>query len=250
MNALTTQTTGTAVAMPAEANPFAQYETENRRTSIVGDLLKFNKGDWLAGQDEREIDEGTRFVANMDELFVGWIRWEDKKPTEQLMGRVADNFKPARRSELGDTDKEAWPLNDDDEPQDPWQQSNYLLLRGVDDEQLYTFTAGATGSRGAITELCGAYGREMRSKPDQYPVVEIGTGKYKHATYGWIKFPTFKVVGWSPKSAFRDALEEAQADAAADEANRSPTAETAARGRSKAAPREKTVFPEDDDIPF
>ena len=43
-----------------------------------------------------------------------------------------------------------------------------------------------------------------RQKPNEYPIIEIGVGSYKHPNpeFGRIKFPTFEIVGWAPKAAF------------------------------------------------
>lgn len=192
----------TAVATTGD-NPYAAYGAAATQNRLVGDRLNFNKGDWVYGQDAKDMPLGTRFVANMDQLLVGWIMWEDKKPVEQIMGLVGEGYTPQRRHELGHSDKEEWPTDDDGKPQDPWQLTNYLVLRN-DEGDLFTFTTSSVGGRGAIGELCKIYGKEMRQRPNEYPVIEIGTGKYKHsdARRGWIKFPTLAVVGWAPKSVF------------------------------------------------
>jgi hypothetical protein len=43
---------------------------------IIGDLLKFSKGDWLAGPDGEEIAAGTELVAIVPGTVHGWMRWE------------------------------------------------------------------------------------------------------------------------------------------------------------------------------
>ena len=52
-------------------NFFQEYGEATRQTAIVGQLLKFSKGDWTAGQDDEPIDEGSTFIANMDEQCEG-----------------------------------------------------------------------------------------------------------------------------------------------------------------------------------
>ena len=37
---------------------------------IVGQLLKFTKGSFLAGQDNKKVPNGTQLIANMDELLA------------------------------------------------------------------------------------------------------------------------------------------------------------------------------------
>jgi len=206
MNDIATRPGSTAVPTPA-ANPFTAYGEAASQKSIVGKLLKFSKGDYFAGQDEDEVEEGTTFVANMDEMLVGWIRWESNKPTDQIMGKVSDGYQPPRRNELGETDHTQWEVDDNGKQRDPWQLSNYLLLKGTgDDSELYTFTASSKGGLNALGDLCKAYGKAMAQHPGEYPVVAIGVDAYDHPnrSYGRIKVPTFKIVGWAGKDVFAE----------------------------------------------
>lgn len=194
---------GGAVVVPDDSNPYLAYGNAATQQRLVGDMMKFSKGDFVAGLDQREIPLGTRFAANMAALMVGWLLWEDNKPAEQLMGLISDGFRPARRADLGHTDKELWELDDQGVPQDPWQLSNYLILKD-ENGTLYTFVTSSTGGRQAIGELCKVYGKEMRQHPGMCPIIELDAGKYKHSNprYGWIKFPKFKVTGWVPQAIF------------------------------------------------
>ncbi len=208
--------TGTAVARPAqtsvggvnERNAFEAYGDQFAGRFIVGQLLKFNKGDWLCGEDDEEIEEGTEYTCNMNQLMIGWIKWVDNKPAEQLMGPLASGFRPARREELGDSDEEQWEVDDQGKARDPWQYSNYLLLKTpgdqAEEEQLFTFATSSKGGLGMMGDLCKVYGKEMRTRPDEWPIVAVGVRKYKHSNpeFGWIKVPTMKVVGWEEKSLF------------------------------------------------
>jgi hypothetical protein len=193
--------TSTAVST-AGSNPWLEYGAAVGASDIVGDLLKFSKGDFLAGQDNREIAPGTRLIANMDSLEVGWIRWEDNRPADRQMGRCAEGFKPPKRNELGDNDKSLWALDDSGSPRDPWQFSNHLVLADPEDDgQIYTFATSSKGGLTAIGALCSTYGQAMRQHPDEWPIVELDVGSYAHSnkSYGRIKFPIFEVVGWAPK---------------------------------------------------
>lgn len=223
MNALT-HATNTAVAAADDFDPFAAYAAAHGGSRIVGSLLKFSKGDYLVGQNGDIMQEGTQLAVNMNELLVGWIKWQDKKPAEQLMGRLADRFVPAKRDALGDTDKSLWETDDDGNPQDPWQFTNYLLMKmpGIDDQDaLFTFTASSHGGIGAITKLCDSYSklRRMRS-PGEMPVIKLGVERYQHKKYGWIKNPEFKITGWVSPLEFTAAMEQEQAQAEADKAAR------------------------------
>ena len=186
------------------SNPFTAYGEAVTHRNIVGELLKFSKGDWLVGQDNEEVKVGTQFVANMHELLVGWIRWQDNKPTDHIMGKVVDSYQPPRRSELGDTDSHEWEVDDRGDPRDPWQLSNYLLMKGMVDGELYTFTTGSKGGRDAIGDLSKDYGKVMAQHGDEFPVVAISVRSYEHPnkSYGRIKTPEFKIVGWVGRDTF------------------------------------------------
>ena len=71
----------------ATENFFEKYGRAVIIRSIIGRLLKFTKfGEYRAGQEEEEIELGTRFAAVMGSLLVGFILWEDNRPIEAIMG--------------------------------------------------------------------------------------------------------------------------------------------------------------------
>lgn len=171
--------------------------------NIVGTLLKFNKGDWLIGEDAEELPRGTILIANMPSLQRGWIRWQDNKPDQHIMGPIdgpEGSFTPPRRSELGDLDKDQWEEDQNGNPRDPWQESFYLQFfkEGTDpedEENIYTFAASSAGTRGAIGELAKAYGKNRRMHPTLLPKVALEVDSYQHRNkeYGRIKVPVFKI---------------------------------------------------------
>lgn len=232
MNDLTVQQQGTAITVPNGGNVFEAYGQAASQKSIVGDILKFTKfGEYVAGQEEAELPEGRQLVANMDELLIGWVRWSDNKPTDQIMGRIVDGFVPARRHELGDTDESMWETDDDGRPRDPWQKTNYLVLKAAGEEQLYTFATSSKSGLNAIGELCKVYGKQLRQRPDEFPVVALNAGSYIHPKYKKIFVPKLDVVGWAPKSEFAEATpvpEEVEPEAA-------PAKGTKAKGKDAAA---------------
>ena len=185
---------------------FEQYGSVASQSPMTGVMLKFSKGDWLLGPDEESIDNGAKFTAVMEELTVGWIKWVDGRPEQQIMGKVSEGYQPPRRKELGDDDESLWDVDDDNKPRDPWQFSNHLVLRtvgtdGSDEKDLFTFATSSRGGINAIGELCKAYGKMMRQKPDEYPIIELGVDSYNHSNkqYGRIKIPLLELVDWEGK---------------------------------------------------
>jgi hypothetical protein len=192
-------------------NPYEQYGDQMTMRPIVGRLLKFSKGDYLAGEDQEEIAAGTQLVVQMDQLMIGWIKWVDNKPEQQLMGPLAEGFVPARRGDLGDHDESQWEVDTSGKARDPWQFSNYVIMKepgkpAVDDD-LYTFTTSSRGGLQAMGDLCKNYGKEMRTRPDEWPVIELGVDSYQHSNkeFGRIKIPTLKIVGWESKDTWTKA---------------------------------------------
>lgn len=198
------------LALP-ERNPFESYGQSLTLSNITGRLLKFNKGDWLAGEEEEELDHGTRLVANMENLLIGWQKWEDNRPTERLMGFLHEEFKPPKRDALGELDKDRWEVGTDGKARDPYQFSNLLVMKtpgkkAVTDE-LYTFATSSNGGLKCIGALCLEYGQAIREgHKDDYPIVELGSDAYDHPNkeFGRIKKPTLKIVGWEKKSVFQN----------------------------------------------
>src|SRR6516162_7751854 len=155
-----------AVAKIAEENAFTEFgrAVANKPQLIIGDILRFTKGDWLVGKDLLPVD--TEVSAGMYLMYVGWIKWIEKKPIAQAMVRVGSGLKPPKRKALGDNDPELW-LDS--------RGKQIIKSRGV---------IKATG------ELAKRYGEHLKTHPDQLPLIKLGVGGYEHPKgYGWIKEP-------------------------------------------------------------
>jgi hypothetical protein len=164
-------------------------------------LLKFSKGSFVIGEAGEEMQAGTEFTVLMAEALCGWIKWENAKPVEHRMGRIADNYVPPRRDDLGDVDRAAWEEGADGRARDPWQFTNYIVMKREPDAELFTFVAASRGSLMAVGDLCREYARHAEKHPDQYPVVKLFSGTYEHKVkaYGRIAYPVFTIAGWTQK---------------------------------------------------
>jgi bifunctional DNA primase/polymerase-like protein len=152
----TITTQNTTLAVIGDDDPFTAYANAMAPRNIVGTLLRFSKGDYLAGEEGAAVPGGTVMTANVGELLVGWVLWADNKPTQQIMFRVADGKPVPKRSELGHTDQERWEVDSHGEKRDPWQFTNYLPLLAESGE-LFTFTTSSRGGIGAITKSGGRH---------------------------------------------------------------------------------------------
>lgn len=200
-----------------QENFFESYGEQASQKTIVGKLLKFSKGDYTAGEKDEDVPIGTQLIANMDQLLVGWIRWSGGKPTDQIMGAVTKGYQAPKRNTLGDDNESGWDLDDNGKPKDPWSFTNYLVLKALDDDktfsgELFTFSTSSRGGLSAMGELCKAYGKSMRAKPNDWPIVQLKIDSYIHASFGKIKVPVLDIVGWAPKAEFGEEATENPSD--------------------------------------
>ena len=200
----------TAVAAYGERDPFAVLADSIRPGYIIGKLLKFSKGDYLLGEDAGPVSRGTVVVAVIDQLLIGWMRWENAKPAEHRMVLVATGQYPPSRQELGDLDRAHWEADSNGKARDPWQYTAYLPLLAEAGE-LCTFSTSSRGGLDAIGGLSRSYARHRRKAPDQLPRISLGSESYQHPNreYGRIKTPRFELVGWEAKDRVLAALAEA-----------------------------------------
>jgi hypothetical protein len=184
------ETENTAVAVRG-TDVFEAYANAVAPQNILGSLMKFSKGDYIAGETGEPIKIGTTVTANLDEMLVGWIKWKEGKPVEQRMVRISDGAKPSRRDELGDEDPTVWEIDaNNGQVKDPWQFTNYLPLMAADGT-LYTFTTSSRGGLGAVGDLSRRYGRHRQKHDDVFPIVALDVDSYQHnnKAYGRIKVP-------------------------------------------------------------
>jgi hypothetical protein len=193
-------------------NPYTAYAKSVKQTAIVGHLLKFTKfGEWVAGENAVKIPLGTQMIAHMGDVMVGFQRWEDNHPTEQAMMFLRDVRKDnplPKRGDLGFTDRSQWEVDDSGKERDPWQETAMMILKGVEDDEIYTFSTASKGGRQAVGDLCDNYGAQMRMRPDQFPVVKLLMRAYDHPNkqYGEIRAPVFEIVDWAPRDEIDSAL--------------------------------------------
>ena len=215
-----------------ESNPYIAFADAALQRRIVGSLLKFDKfGEWISGESGDVLPIGTELVAQMEELHYGWIKWEDGKPVEQIMGRVKDEFTPPKRNELGDTDKEEWPVDDDGRSRDPWQFSYYLILKAANSDELYTFATSSKGGKDAIAKLAKVFGAAQRYREDQFPVVALNQSFYMHPNkeFGKIKTPQFDLVAWTSRDEIDRVLLAQQGGTAEDQSEQREPERVAAK---------------------
>jgi len=180
--------------VPAGSDPYSAYAA--KVVQQEGTFLTFKNGEFLHGKEGESLKLGTRLIANVAEIRVGWRRWFAAKVTDDQMVPLSTQTPIARRDHLGDLDESLWELDDRGKPRDPWIFTNTLEL-ATDDGEIYIYSTGSKGGLNAVGKLCKAFGLEYRQRPGMVPIVELGNDFYMHATYGKTYFPVFTLVGWT-----------------------------------------------------
>jgi hypothetical protein len=197
-----TNARSTAVTPATNVSPWREYL--NDQGTDFGTFLKFTKGDWTLGEDDKLVPADFRFIVNLEECYVGWVRWWDGKPTPppggstaHLIGRVIDRYRPPPRSALGELDENLWEKQNG-KPRDPFTFTVYLAMRGVNDDEVICFTSGSKGGLKAVNKLIRRYDRiqHLQKYKGKMPIVCLDQETYVHDEFGKIPNPKFNVVGW------------------------------------------------------
>src|SRR5262249_2293813 len=184
------------------------YLAEQDPQALIGRLVKFSKGEFLKGQDADVVPLGSMFVVACDMTLSGYIRWEDGKPVEHKLIRIASGDRPYRREDLGHLDKERWPEDAKGERRDPWQPAIYLPIMDSEGE-LATFTTGSASGIRSVHRLLRRYATHARRHPGFYPLVKLQASFFKHSDkqIGKIFYPDFEPAGYVERTEFVEALE-------------------------------------------
>jgi hypothetical protein len=206
----------TTQSSPAAAKPSTAVATVNRSqdyrsryldevapASIAGRMIKFNKeGEFVTHDDGATVPESSEFVVLADQTLIGWVKFRGNgEPPDREMGLLYDEtYVMPERETLGDLDTKAWSLGLDNQPADPWQHHQYLVLQDTETSELFTFVTSSKTGRRAVGTLLRHYDRMRRSHPDESPVIRLRKGGFNHsdARVGWVSTPMFVVCGRAP----------------------------------------------------
>ncbi len=166
----TTSPASTAVATSGTRTSVQAYLDEYAPAAIVGRMVKFdNKGGRFYTHDDGEPIEGD-FTALCDQTLVGWLRFNGKgEAPDRIMGLLYDGFVMPNRSTLGNLDQAEWQIGLDNQPDDPWKHTMYLVLQGATTGEMFTFTTQTPTGRRAVGDLLKHYERQLKNLPDASP---------------------------------------------------------------------------------
>ena len=212
MNALVDQSAQNAVMNNVDADPFA---TAGASASGQTTYVKFKgaSGEYLAGQDEEEINHGTEFAADIMNAKWIWSFWWDGKVLETVDELLINDPKLNERMPdfLPDNDDIDMTLDEikkmqKDDPanfRDGWSVQASFNMRPLDgSDEEFTMRLGGMVSLNAFAALCKAFGRRYKLEAGKLPIIELTTNKYKSKVkgVGTRHAPVLKIVRWESEA--------------------------------------------------
>jgi len=160
-------------------------------------LLK--DGNWVVGADDTPIASGTQAVINIESVLSGYSCWTNRQPGQ------------GKNENLGD---EMWaigsavpPVHTMPEHHDPRTQElckwkpqmacDIKLLEGTLSGQQVMYKVTSVGGVRALTAVIQAAMAQLDAGSEYvYPIIELSSDSYQHASYGRTYVPMLEIVGW------------------------------------------------------
>lgn len=160
--------------------------------------LKLSRaGEWLYGQDDTEVIEGSRWAVNPQSLEYGYIAWPDPDkgvaadPEGEVMVPItrplpAIDTLRTRHPDGRTTGKNGW----------QYQQSVVLVcIDGEDEGTVCQYKASSVGSQKLFSKLINDISTQIAKGSDAIvPIITMKTDSYKHKSYGKIYNPLWEVL--------------------------------------------------------
>ena len=154
-------------------------------TRVLGERLKFVKGEWLADNESHRINGTKLVVYHFQEC---WQKWFDQRIVDTIRREAGKPYPltAAQCESLGH-----------DEGLGEWQEGRNLSLSDLDGSRLFAFATSSDGGIQAVDNLVQQIKfMRRRGRPGALPVVELGSTDYPHKIYGKVYKPVLTVRGW------------------------------------------------------
>lgn len=227
-------TTTTPAGLPATMlEQIAKGIAENRApTSVAGGgkplLRLLRDGIWVFGQENIEVQEGSRWAVNPMMLVHGWVCWIDGGPNakNELAGEVMGPMWEPRVPRPAAI--EATPFKEQ-------YGCDLKCLTGDDVGAEVTFKTPSDGGIRAMVKLRDEIQRHLINGGAAYPcpVVELAQESYNHSKWGKIYKPILSIVGWCDMNG---AMAGEQPQAAIEATGTPPAPEPTKPARQRRAP--------------
>jgi len=156
--------------------------------------LRMDKsGEWTYGAEQDEVPAGTQLAVNPESFQRGYVAWQDTKggaPAAKLDERMYSCFEEL--PEVGDCPKGAR----------GWEAQFGFSMKAINGGKIagteLQYRSSSDGGKRAIAALITEVAEGAPQNPGKMPLIVLDSRSYKHAAYGKIYAPVFKLVKWVP----------------------------------------------------
>lgn len=156
-------------------------------------FLKMDKsGDWCHGAEGDPIPEGTQFAVNPESFQRGYVAWADTSngaPANKLDERMYSVFEDLPDAGPPPTGSRGW-------------ESQFgfgvKAINGKLQGTELLYRSSSDGGKRAISALTTEIADAAADNPGKIPLIVLDNRWYKHASYGKIYVPVFRIVKWVP----------------------------------------------------
>jgi hypothetical protein len=191
-------------------------------------LLRLMKSkEWVFGQENVEVQEGSRWIVNVMSLEHGWTCWVDDGSKNKLAGEVMAPVnvpRPPKPAPIDGTE---------------FKEQRNMELKCLDGEDAGTevmYKASSYGGIKASLKLMDEIYKQLARDPHHpCPVLELRSDSYPHSKWGQVVEPLLVVVAWADMHGRLEGAPEIAAPPPAAPAAPDPAAEVAAVVRRRRA---------------
>ena len=230
MNDLVNPNGGGLPGLPADfAEQLVRGIAESRSTTILGSgqpLLRLLKsGEFVFGQDNIEVQQGSHWLVNTVTLAHGWSCWVDAGNKNELRGDVMTSM-------LRDKPPQPAPIDGT-----PFKEQRSFELKCLDGEDAGTsvlYKNTSDGGMKAVDALLLAIQQQASIKGNVYlfPIITLQQTSYQHPKWGLTYKPVFQIQGWADMNGNR----EVGTPVAAPDPEVAPASEPVKPARARKAP--------------
>jgi len=164
-------------------------ELEAGNDFIRGTRIRFSQGDYICANGASVSPEELYGVFS---VMKAWQRWHDGRAETRI---TLPGQRHPLRDEIGDNDKNTWPLSKDGQQEDPWSDVRAVHMVSASNMEEYTFVTQTYGGRKSVAEL-GEKVRRMRMRyPNARPVIVLRYEKMRTKQGSTLK-PVLFVAEW------------------------------------------------------
>lgn len=199
--AVTKPAAGGLAALQSLRSGLAQVRTQIPASVGGQPLLRLLKdGQWVMGQEDSAIANGTEAIVNPMSFQSGYSCWTNRGPAQgknELMGEEMWGIGAAKPM------AHDMPVHHDPRTQErcAWKDClsvDIKLLEGPYEGQQALYKTTSVGGVRAMTALLDAIMAKLDTGSEYIcPIIQIGSDSYNHNSYGRTYVPSLAIVGWA-----------------------------------------------------